>query len=126
MKFSLNRITAQKMTISLKTLRHFIIIVLACLMMLIIRASLLSSYLKYVAEPHYERRFAICKKFFHVSESSFSPSFLVLSVIVTFWSLHGEIFAELYYCPKDGQFIKHCHGHLVGKYHVSNIFESSQ
>ena len=33
---------------------------------------------------------------------------LVLSIIVTFWSFYSEILAEPYYCPKDGQFAKHC------------------
>ena len=48
------------------------------------------------------------KTILHVSKSSFSPCFVVLSIIVTFWSSHGEIVAEAYYCPQESQFARHC------------------
>ena len=46
------------------------------------------------------------KKILHVSESSFWPCFLVLSIVVTFWSFYDEVLAEPYYYPQDGQFAK--------------------
>ena len=46
------------------------------------------------------------KTILHVSKSSFSPFFVVFSIIVTFWSSHGEI--EAYYCPQESQFARHC------------------
>ena len=48
------------------------------------------------------------KKILHVSQSSFWPCFLVLSIIGTFWSFYDEVLAEPYYFPQDGQFAKHC------------------
>ena len=54
------------------------------------------------------RRLQISKILSHASESSLVSSYLVLSIIVTFWSFYGEILAEPYYCPKDNQFPKHC------------------
>ena len=36
----------------------------------------------------------------------FDIVFWVLFIIVAFWSFYGEILAEPYYCPKDGQFAK--------------------
>ena len=50
------------------------------------------------------RRLQISKILSHASESSLLSSYLVLSIIVTFWSFYGEIFAEPYYCPKHCQF----------------------
>ena len=77
--------------------------------MLIFRASPLSSYGKNVAKPHYKPKVKkFKKKILHVSKSSFSPCVLVLSIIVRFWNLYGEILAEPYYCSKDGQFAKDC------------------
>ena len=76
-------------------------------MMLIIRASRLSSYGKNVAKPRYEAKDSqFGKKILHVSESSFWPWFLVLSIVVTFWSFYDEVLAEPYYYPQDGQFAK--------------------
>ena len=63
-------------------------------------------YSKNVAKPHYKpkvRKFK--KKILHVSKSSFSRCFLVLSIIVTFWSFYGEILAEPYYCPRKKSFV---------------------
>ena len=78
-------------------------------MMLIIRASLLSSYGKNVVKPRYETKDSqFARKISHVSEFSFWPCCLVLSIIVTFWSFYGEVLADPYYCPQDGQFAKHC------------------
>ena len=78
-------------------------------MMLIIRASRLSSYGKNVAKPRYEAKDSqFGKKILQVSESSIWPFFLVLSIIVTFWSFYGEVLAEPYYYLQDGQFAKHC------------------
>ena len=78
-------------------------------MMLIIRASVLSSYGENVAKPRYQPKDSqFAKKSLHVFESSFWPCFFVLSIIVTFWSFYGKVLAEPYYCPRDGQFAKHC------------------
>ena len=57
--------------------------------------------------PFWAKRFQISKLPSHASESSLLSSYLVLSIIITFWSLHGEILAEPFYCPKDSQFAKH-------------------
>ena len=57
--------------------------------------------------PLRPKRFQISKLHSHASESSLLSSYLVLSIIITFWSLHGEILAEPSYCPKDSQFAKH-------------------
>ena len=54
------------------------------------------------------RRLQISKILSHASELSLLSSYLMLSIIVTFWSFYGEILAEPYYCPKDNQFPKHC------------------
>ena len=73
------------------------------------RASPLSSYGKNVAKPHYKPKVKKFKeKILHVCKSSFSPCFLMLSIIVTFWSFHGGILAARYYCSKHGQFTKQC------------------
>ena len=32
----------------------------------------------------------------------------MLFIIVTFLSIYGEVLADPYYCPQDGQFAKHC------------------
>ena len=77
--------------------------------MLIFRPSPLTSYGKNIAKPHYKPKVKkFKKKILHVSQSSFSPCFLVLSIIVTFWSFHGEIVAEAYYRPQESQFARHC------------------
>ena len=52
------------------------------------------------------RRLQISKILSHASESSLLSSYLVLSIIVTFWSFYGEIFAKPYYEPKDAQFAR--------------------
>ena len=57
--------------------------------------------------PLRPKRFQISKLHSHASESSLLSSYLVLSIIITFWSFHGEILAEPFYCPKDSQFGKH-------------------
>ena len=65
--------------------------------MFIFRPSPLTSYGKNIAKPHYKPKVKkFKKKILHVSQSSFSPCFLVLSIIVTFWSFHGEIVAKAY------------------------------
>ena len=48
------------------------------------------------------------KEILQVSESSFWPCFLVLCIIVTFWSFYGKIVAKAYSCPRESQFAKHC------------------
>ena len=78
-------------------------------MMLIIIASLLSSYGKNVAKLRYETKdLQFRKKILQVSQSSFWPCFLVLSITVTFWSFYGEIVAEAYSSPQESQFAEHC------------------
>ena len=81
MKFSMNPITAHKMAGLQKIVRRLIIIFLSSFFLPIIRALLLSSHGKNLAKPYYEPEDA---QFSHVSESSFSPCFLVLSIIVKF------------------------------------------
>ena len=77
--------------------------------MLIIRASLLSSYGKNVTEPRNESKDLQFKKLIlHVSVFSFWPFFLVLFITVTFCSFYGEVPAERYYRPQDVQFARNC------------------
>ena len=52
------------------------------------------------------KRLKHCHKPF-IFISSFSSSYFVLSMIVTFFSFYCEILAEPYYGPKDNQFPKH-------------------
>ena len=70
-------------------------------MMLIIRASLLSSYAKNVAKPHYEPKDAQFPKYcmLHPSECSFLPRFFVLCIRTTFCRSYVKILAE----PNCGQ-----------------------
>ena len=78
-------------------------------MMLIIIASLLSSYSKNVAKLRYEPKdLQFRKQILQVSESSFLPCFFVLSIIVTFWSFCGKFVAKAFSCPQESQFAKHC------------------
>ena len=44
----------------------------------------------------------------HDPESSFLSNDLLLILRVTFWSCYCKILAKPYYCPKVGQFAKHC------------------
>ena len=80
-------------------------------MMLIIRASLLSSYGKNVAKPHYKPKDAQFAKYcmLHAFESSFWPRFLVLCIRTTFCHSYVKILAEPNWGSKDGPFIKHWH-----------------
>ena len=42
----------------------------------------------------------------------------MLSIIVRFWSFYGEVLAERYYCPQDGQFAKHCQTPLTHRFQL--------
>jgi len=77
-------------------------------MMLIIRASLLSSCGKNVAKPYYRPKDAQFAKYCmpHASEASFLPRFLVLFITTTFCRSYVKILAEPDCDAKDGQFIK--------------------
>ena len=78
-------------------------------MMLIIRASFLSSYGRNIAKLRYEPKdLQFRKEILQVSESSFRHCFLVLPITVTFSSCYCEDLAEPYYCSQDGQFAKQC------------------
>ena len=46
------------------------------------------------------------KKFYTSLNLRFGLVFLVLSIVVTFWSFYDEVLAEPYYYPQDGQFAK--------------------
>ena len=48
------------------------------------------------------------KSFYTSLNLRFDLVFLVLSIIVTFWSFYVKVLAETYNCPQDGQFAKHC------------------
>ena len=80
-----------------------------------------SSYVKILVEPNCGQKDGQFIKHWHTSlndrfqlvlpqgfKSSFSFSYLVLSIIVTLWSFYGEIVAEPCYCPRNNQFPKHC------------------
>ena len=68
-KFSLNRITAQKMAGLQKIVRRLIIIFLSSFFLVIIRALLLSSHGKNLAKPYYEPKDAQFARNFHTSQS---------------------------------------------------------
>ena len=80
-------------------------------MMLIIRASLLISYGKNVANPLDEPKDVQFAKYCmrHASESSFLPRILILFIRTTFCRSYVKNLAEPNFCPKNGQFIKHWH-----------------
>ena len=108
-KFLLNQITTHKMA-SLKTIGTTLRIIVHCYSY---SAHHQNDTLKHLPRDcHFPllrpRRLQISKILSHASESSLLSSYLVLSIIVTFWSFYGEIFAEPYYCPKHCQFGKHC------------------
>ena len=75
-------------------------------MMLIIRASLSSSYGKNVAKPHNKPKDAQFAKLcmLHASESSFLPTFLELCIKTTFCRSYVKILAEPNCGPEDVQF----------------------
>ena len=108
-KFLVNEITTPKMASLENIVTRLIIIVLCYSYSAYHQNDTLKDFLRNChLTPLRPKRFQIFKLHSHASESSLLSSYLVLSIIITFWSLHGEILAEPFYSPKDSQFAKHC------------------
>ena len=120
-KFSLNCITAQKMTNFQNTVRRPIIIVLSFSYDAYHQSSLLSSYGKNVAKPHYVPKDSQFAKYcmLHASESLFLHRVLMLLIRTTFCRSYVKILAEPNCGPKDGQFIKHWHTPLNQRFQLN-------
>ena len=82
MKFSLNPITAQKITNFQNTVRRLIIILLSLFFLLIIRASIWSPYGKNVAKPRQDQKDDQCAKYCHTP--------LNLRIHLVFWCLSSN------------------------------------
>ena len=82
MKFSLNPITAQKITNFQNTVRRLTIIFLSIFFLLIIRASIWSPYGKNVAEPRQDQKDDQCAKYCHTP--------LNLRIHLVFWCFSSK------------------------------------
>ena len=109
MKFSLNPITAQKITNFQNTVRRLKIILLSLFFLLIIRASIWNPHGKNLADPRYDQKDDHIAKYCHKpSQSSYSLRSFMSFIKPVFWNSYFKILAESHYQRNDDQFAKYC------------------